>query len=167
MRALLVAPVVLVAAACTPERPPPVTTPPVEETRGPSPTTEPLPASAPPDAGAPAAEPPAGETADETTTPEATATTPASAAKARVYDRLIAKLNAPKSFDEAALKAAIESETGAKVAEINKGAIGLLSIVFVPTDPPRSEAEQRALVEKLKGLSAFKYVEPDRLMQAK
>lgn len=159
MRASVLLTAVLLALACTPERPSPRMAPPVDQLRGGRPPAAPK--ASPPDAGGASATTMDADAAK--TTDAGTART----ASLAIHDRLIAKLNAPDDFDEASLQQAIEAETGAKVAAIRRGALGLISITFAPTDPPRTEAEQRALVEQVRKLTTFKYVEPDRLMQAK
>jgi hypothetical protein len=84
-----------------------------------------------------------------------------------LLDRVLIKLEDPGSYDEATWRALLEKRTGAKVARIRKGPLGLLQVTFVPVDPPRDDAAQRALVKALKGTAGVKYVEPERLMRAK
>ena len=84
-----------------------------------------------------------------------------------VFNRLIAKLKEPERLDKQKLAAAIEAKTGADVEEVRKGPIGLVYVVFAPTDPPRGAAEQKRLVEALRAMTEFHYVEPDRLMEAR
>lgn len=84
-----------------------------------------------------------------------------------IYNRVLAKLKDPASVDVGRLEREVEKRTGAGVKEIKKGPMGLLSIIFDDVSPPRGESEQRALVEKLKGMQELQYVEPERLMQAR
>lgn len=126
----------------------------------------------PADAGvAPAGEPasasgggPAAGTTSTTPRRKRRAETPLERA---VKDRVLAKLNDPAAFDEARLRRRIEAATGAKVARIRKGPMGLLQITFTPADPPRDEAAQRALVHALKELAELKFAEPERVLEAK
>ncbi len=84
-----------------------------------------------------------------------------------IYNRVLAKLADPAAVDVERLRAAVEARTGAKVKQIKRGPLGLLSIVFEDVTPARGEAEQRALVDKLKGMQELRYAEPERLLQAR
>lgn len=141
----------LVATACaTDESPPP---PPM--------SAQPVPVS-------PSSGPPARPASALTDGGEGDASAPdGEAPRAFIYNRVLAKLEDPGAFDRAALERTLEARTGATVKEIRKGPMGLLAIVFEETSPPRGAAEQRALVEKLEGTPGLRYVEPERLLQAK
>lgn len=137
-----------VTACATDESPPP---PPM--------SAQPVPVSTSPERQPASAIPDGGST--DASAPDA------EAPRAFIYDRVLAKLEDPDAFDRAALERTLEDRTGAAVKEIRKGPMGLLAIVFEQTRPPRGAAEQRALVEKLQGTPGLRYVEPERLLQAK
>lgn len=146
----------LLSAACaTDESPPPsrVDTQPAVVSAQPAPTTT-TPSHAQ-DAQDPQDDSAPGRAADERVS------------TAFIYDRVLAKLEDPSALDLAALEREVEARTGAEVKEIKKGPMGLLSIVFEEASPPRGEAEQRALVERLKGMPQLRYAEPERLLQAR
>jgi len=84
-----------------------------------------------------------------------------------VLNKVLAKLKDPADFDETRLTARVEEVTGAKVATVRKGPFGLLQITFAEADPPRDAAAQKRLVDALLASGAFRFVEPERLLEAK
>lgn len=82
-----------------------------------------------------------------------------------VHDQLMVKLKSALSADE--LRGLVESSTGAAVASVRAGPVGLRLLVFVPSHPPRTADDLLALKEKLEATDAFEYVQPNRLYEAK
>jgi hypothetical protein len=142
--------VLLLAVGCTGEREASATQP-APSTGGMGDAVVPAPRGPPP-AAAPSSRP--GPTPD------------LEAIRQAIYNRVLGRLKAPEGFDEGALRDALEERTGARVLEIRPGPMGLVSVGFEPTDPPRDAEAQRALVEAVGTLEDFAYAEPERLMKA-
>ena len=64
-------------------------------------------------------------------------------------NKVILKLKQLGSLDEAALRARIEAHTGAKVAKIRKGPLGILQITFAPAEPARDARAHAMLFSEL------------------
>jgi hypothetical protein len=150
MHRLLPLAVLLALAACSSD-PPPKTTRSVSAERASEATPEPPaePAAAEPVAPAPVEPVQQREPVD---------------LQAAIYNRVLARADGPVDVEE--LKAAIAKATGAEVEHIRKGALGLLSIRFAPTDPPRDAEAQKKLVQAVQGMNRLRSVEAEKLMKA-
>lgn len=78
------------------------------------------------------------------------------------HDRVLARLAKDVAFDAAHLRVRAEEATGEAVERVERGPFGLVLLVFRPGAKARDSAAQRQLLERLRDLSEFKYVEPDR-----
>lgn len=163
---------------CTPDRPSSTLPPPVETgTPDAGAAATPLDASAAP-AVPTAPEAPGAADAGPATAlgdagapkpgPDAATSNPSAAARAQasVFDRVLGKPSAEVG-DLGKWQASLAALTGQALQEVRKGPFGVYLLVFAPTTPPRSQADQETLLATLRASGQFRYVEPDRIMKPK
>jgi hypothetical protein len=90
----------------------------------------------------------------------------APAGKASVFDRILVKPKDAAMSKDAAVAAA-EKATGAKIGEARKSVRVWYLLVFAPTEPARTAADQAKLVAQLKDAGVFASVEGDAVMKLK
>lgn len=87
-----------------------------------------------------------------------------------IHDQLILKPKLLASGERPAaevIRADVEAATGAAVAELRPGPVGIVLVVFAATDPPRDGAALAELQAALEATDAYEYVQPNRLYEAK